>query len=63
MSNPLTGQLAKQNSKALTADSNNGNLDPASWRLPCRGCMKSCKNYTTCGGRPWQLAADVSAKY
>ena len=24
-------------------------------RLPCRGCLKSCKNYTTCQGYPWRL--------
>ena len=24
-------------------------------RLPCRGCLKSCKNYEACGGYPWRL--------
>ncbi|MFT7299662.1 MAG: hypothetical protein ACI89Z_000114 [Porticoccus sp.] len=24
-------------------------------RLPCRGCLRSCINYTTCKGRPWRL--------
>jgi hypothetical protein len=24
-------------------------------RLPCRGCMKTCANYATCGGRPWRV--------
>ncbi len=33
-----------------------------SGRLPCRGCMKNCKNYSICEGRPWRtLANDRSA--
>ena len=24
-------------------------------RLPCRGCMKTCKNYLICQGKPWRL--------
>ncbi len=24
-------------------------------RLPCRGCVKTCKRYTSCNGRPWRL--------
>jgi hypothetical protein len=23
-------------------------------RLPCRGCMADCPNYTTCDGMPWR---------
>ncbi|MFO7910299.1 MAG: hypothetical protein R6U42_09905 [Halomonas sp.] len=26
-------------------------------RLPCRGCTADCKNFATCGGRPWRMPA------
>jgi len=25
-------------------------------RLPCRGCLTTCKNYSICGGKPWRLS-------
>lgn len=25
-------------------------------RLPCRGCLTSCKNYDRCDGKPWRMA-------
>jgi len=24
-------------------------------KLPCRGCLQSCKNITICEGKPWRL--------
>ena len=24
-------------------------------RLPCRGCLVSCKNYHRCGGQVWRM--------
>ncbi|WP_157209917.1 hypothetical protein [Marinimicrobium agarilyticum] len=23
-------------------------------RLPCRGCLPTCKNYPVCDGKPWR---------
>ena len=28
-------------------------------RLPCRGCLSSCKDYANCDGRPWRLSMEV----
>ena len=25
-------------------------------RLPCRGCLASCKNYQHCDGKLWRMA-------
>lgn len=25
-------------------------------RLPCRGCVATCKNYDYCDGKPWRMA-------
>jgi len=25
-------------------------------RLPCRGCLPSCKNYSLCDGKLWRMA-------
>ncbi|MFV1871920.1 MAG: hypothetical protein ACMZ64_01165 [Oleiphilus sp.] len=25
------------------------------FRLPCRGCIATCKNYQRCDGKPWRL--------
>ncbi len=25
-------------------------------RLPCRGCLASCKNYALCDGKLWRMA-------
>lgn len=25
------------------------------YRLPCRGCTRSCTDYDRCDGRPWRL--------
>jgi hypothetical protein len=27
-------------------------------RLPCRGCMASCKYYSTCDGKLWRMPID-----
>ncbi len=27
-------------------------------RLPCRGCLKTCSNYTVCDGKPWRIELD-----
>jgi len=24
-------------------------------RLPCRGCIRNCANYTRCNGTPWRM--------
>lgn len=31
-------------------------------RLPCRGCLSSCKNLSVCAGKPWRLPPDVINK-
>lgn len=29
-------------------------MNSESVRLPCRGCLLNCKNYSVCQGRPWR---------
>ncbi|MFT6221351.1 MAG: hypothetical protein ACJA0C_000753 [Candidatus Endobugula sp.] len=31
-------------------------------RLPCRGCMTNCKNYSVCNGKPWRITSDAVKK-
>lgn len=54
MSNSLTTYAGEHNPKGLAQDNKKPRLEQISWRLPCRGCMTSCKNYAVCGGKPWQ---------
>jgi hypothetical protein len=30
-------------------------MNDTSARLPCRGCMSNCMNYSICDGRLWRL--------
>jgi hypothetical protein len=29
-------------------------------RLPCRGCLSSCKYYASCEGVPWRLPVEIN---
>lgn len=30
-------------------------------RLPCRGCLPTCKNYPNCDGKPWRALDEAVA--
>ncbi len=36
------------------------NSEQKTHRLPCRGCMPNCKNYTICNGYPWRIDTSKS---
>jgi hypothetical protein len=49
----IINMLKKNKSNRNPADNNS-----MVKRLPCRGCIAGCKNYSRCDGTPWQMLSD-----
>lgn len=37
-------------------------MNKISNRLPCRGCLRTCKNYDTCEGKLWRMPTEMSVE-
>jgi hypothetical protein len=45
------------NSESSVILENSDKVSPIKYpRLPCRGCLASCKNYDRCDGKLWRMA-------
>jgi len=46
----------KKNSEDISEDaSSDKSVVTEQYRLPCRGCTRSCTDYHRCDGRPWRI--------
>jgi len=39
------------------------NMQNTPSRMPCRGCLRNCKNYNSCQGRPWRIAREETSPH
>jgi hypothetical protein len=52
---PNPGATDDSDSSAILYNSDK--ISPIKYsRLPCRGCLASCKNYHLCDGKLWRMA-------
>ncbi len=52
----MKDEHAQDDLKSKVDDAGNRDAIAKYPRLPCRGCIASCKNYHRCDGKLWRIA-------